>query len=63
MNNYLTKRNIFTYWTFVYLGLINLVCWNIILTSLDTYDLKYYTYNPIFVFPIMNVILCSLSFN
>lgn len=57
MDNYLLKSNRFTNITFTFLGLIYLICWSIIIASLDTYDMKYHQFHPIYVFPMMNVIL------
>lgn len=54
-------KDTFPYFTFIYLGVCWLLCFNVILTSLNLYDQSYKIdfpdYSPSFLFPNMNFIL------
>lgn len=45
------------YFSFVFLGLVCLLSWNVILASLDFYEKYLGDYTPTFVFPMMNFVL------
>lgn len=46
-----------SYYSFIFLGIVCLLSWNVVLASLDIFNEYFKEYNPTYYFPIMNFIL------